>query len=41
MPRHDGYRFRQDLAVMLSKTDDAQEARRTFLEMRRPVFKGH
>ena len=36
----DGYRLEQDMTVALSKTDDAQEAKRAFLEKRKPVFKG-
>jgi enoyl-CoA hydratase len=40
MPPKDGYRFEQNFTYELSKTEDAQEARRAQLEKRAPVFKG-
>jgi len=36
----DGYRMEQNMTVQLSKTADAIEAQRAFIEKRRPVFVG-
>jgi enoyl-CoA hydratase len=40
MPPRDAYRMEQDFTVALSRTEDAQEARRATLEKRAPVFVG-
>lgn len=40
MPERDAYRFEQGITVALSKTEDAREAQRAFVEKRPPKFTG-
>ncbi|MGG5807672.1 enoyl-CoA hydratase/isomerase family protein [Falsiroseomonas sp. CW058] len=40
MPYREAYRFEQTITEDLSRTEDAKEAQRAFVEKRRPVFKG-
>lgn len=40
MPTREAYRFEQSITVALSKTEDAREAQRAFVEKRPPRFTG-
>ena len=40
MPRRDGYRLEQGVTVELSRTEDAREAQRAYLEKRERCFTG-